>query len=74
MRRLTELLQRIRLHFQRQHIADLEQLLSDLLEARQTLDDEIEHAACRLLKARLEHGAPDSIDQTLDDLIPRSYS
>lgn len=74
MRGLIELLKRIRLHFQRQHIADLEQLLSDLLEARQTLDNEIEHAACRLLKARLALDTPDSIDQTLDDLIPRSYS
>lgn len=71
---------RLRDMHNRQHIADLEQRLSDLVNARTAIDAEIETTAIRLLEAQLHHEEhqrkkpyPLSVDRAFPDIAPRSY-
>jgi type II secretory pathway component PulJ len=76
--------QRDHLTIARQHVADLEQMLSNLLDARSALDVEIDAATHRLMVANLHkdhafnrqaHSLERDtwIDHDLQNVIPHSY-
>lgn len=58
----------------RQHIADLEQTLSELITARNHIDTDIQRIVTELIAIKQPVSAPPSVvDRVFPDVSPRSY-